>query len=82
MHKDKAKRLGYNGDGPEILSHPFFASLDLKKLEAKEIEAPFKPEISSDVVDTKYFNAKNDIKDLTETHVPEAKIRKIEKFKD
>jgi len=30
----------------------------------------------------KYFNAKSDIKDLTETFIPEARMRKIEKFKD
>jgi hypothetical protein len=80
LAKDKLKRLGVAGDSPEILAHPFFASLDLKKLEAKMIEAPYKPEISTDFVDVKYFNAKNDAKDLTETYVPEAKIRKIEKF--
>lgn len=64
------------------MNHPFFADLNLEKLLIKEIEAPFKPEISSDVVDTKYFNAKNDAKDLTETFIPEAKMRKVEKFKD
>jgi len=40
------------------------------------------PELSGDIVDMKYFNVKNDAKDLTETYVPEAKIRKVEKFKD
>lgn len=82
MHKDKAKRLGFSGDGAEILAHPFFSSLDLKALEAKILEAPYKPEISTENIDVKFFNAKNDAKDLTETYVPEAKIRKIEKFKD
>jgi len=33
--KEKAKRLGYANDAEEILSHPFFASLDLSKLAAK-----------------------------------------------
>ncbi len=46
------------------------------------MEPPFKPEISADQLDTKFFNAKSDVKDLTETYVPEAKIRKVEKFKD
>ena len=48
----------------------------------KGMEAPFKPELSSDTLDVKYFNAKSDAKDLTETFIPEAKIRKVEKFKD
>jgi len=34
LHKDRSKRLGYKDDGAEILSHPFFKDLDLKKLEA------------------------------------------------
>jgi hypothetical protein len=34
LTKDKTKRLGYEGDMNEILSHPFFASLDLVKMEA------------------------------------------------
>ena len=82
LTKEKTKRLGYEGDGQEILAHPFFKDLNLEKLLVKEIEAPFKPEISSDTVDTKYFNAKSEAKDLTETFIPEAKMRKVEKFKD
>ena len=35
LAKDKAKRLGYKGDGDEILAHPFFADMDLQKLEMK-----------------------------------------------
>jgi len=40
--------LGFEGDGEQVLAHPFFSSFDLKKLEVKEVDAPFKPEISSD----------------------------------
>ena len=29
LHKEKEQRLGYKGDGEEILSHPFFASLNI-----------------------------------------------------
>ena len=46
------------------------------------MEPPFKPEISSTTLDVKFFNAKSDVKDLSETYVPEASIRKVEKFKD
>ena len=74
--------MGFANDGAEVLAHPFFASLDIEKVEAKSVEPPFKPEVSQDQLDVKYFNAKSDAKDLTETYVPEAKIRKVEKFKD
>jgi hypothetical protein len=82
LQKDKSKRLGHNGDGAEVLAHPFFASLNLDAVEGKTMDPPFKPEISQDQLDIKFFNAKSDAKDLTETYVPEAKIRKVEKFKD
>ncbi len=82
LAKDKSKRLGTTGDGQEILAHPFFASLDLEKLLAQQMVPPFKPELSTDQLDVKYFNAKSDVKDLAETFIPEAKMRKVEKFKD
>lgn len=80
LAKDKAKRLGYKDDGDEILKHPFFKDLDIAKLERKEVEPPFKPDVSADF--SKFFNVKSDAKDLTETYVPEVNIRKIEKAKD
>lgn len=70
LAKDKSKRLGYKGDGDEVLAHPFFADLDLKKMERKIMPAPFKPEISQDFLDTKYFNVKTDAESLKETVVP------------
>jgi hypothetical protein len=47
--KDKTKRLGANGDIDEILAHPFFADIDIAKLLRKEIESPYRPEISDDL---------------------------------
>jgi hypothetical protein len=43
---------------------------------------PFKPELSQDQLDTKFFNVKNDPQALVETYVPEAKARKVKEFKD
>lgn len=80
LAKDKSKRLGCKDDGAEILRHPFFADLDMVKLARKEVDPPFKPDVSADF--SKYFNVKSDAKDLTETYVPEINIRKIEKAKD
>ena len=82
MQKNKANRLGFANDGEEVLKHPFFQGIDLNKLMRQEIEAPFKPEVSADGLDVKYFNAKSDAKDLAETYIPEAKSRKVEKYKD
>lgn len=35
LAKDKTKRLGFKDGGKEVLGHPFFADLDLEKLEKK-----------------------------------------------
>lgn len=48
------------GGGPddvkEIMSHPFFASINWKDLENKKIQPPFKPQVTSDT-DTRYFDS-------------------------
>jgi len=55
LEKDKAKRLGAKSDIDEILAHPFFKSLDIEKLLAKELIPPYKPEIKDDL---KFFDTK------------------------
>ena len=47
LEKDRRKRLGQKGDAQDVLSHPFFASIDQEKLIRKELEAPYKPKIES-----------------------------------
>ncbi|XP_063920570.1 ribosomal protein S6 kinase alpha-5-like isoform X2 [Zophobas morio] len=48
--KDPRKRLGGGeGDAKELKKHPFFKSLDWSKLARKEIPAPFKPVIRSEL---------------------------------
>lgn len=64
-----------------MLDHPFFKSLDIEKLEKYLLPPPFKPDLGSQL-DVKYFNAKQTEKDLTETYVPEAKTKKVEKLQD
>jgi len=56
LDKDPAKRLGTSGGVDEILSHPFFASINLDELVEKKIEAPFKPKLSSNVLDVSNFD--------------------------
>jgi len=49
LNKTPEKRLGGGeADGKEVLGHPFFASMDLKKVEAREMPAPMIPKISSE----------------------------------
>jgi hypothetical protein len=44
LNREPEKRLG-NAGAQEIKSHPFFASIDWKKLMAKRIQPPFKPSV-------------------------------------
>lgn len=80
--KDKDKRLGNKGDWKEILQHPFFEGIDIDKLLKKQIKPIFKPDLSKHKIDTKYFNAESDERDLVETIVPQEKVKKIESVKD
>jgi len=46
--KDPKKRLGHATDFEEIKNHPWFADLNWEKLAKKEIDTPFKPQVSGD----------------------------------
>jgi len=48
LHKDQTKRLGAQADSLEVLSHPWFSSLDWSKLLERKLKAPFVPEVSGD----------------------------------
>jgi serum/glucocorticoid-regulated kinase 2 len=56
LDKDPAKRLGSKNGVDEILGHPFFASINFDELLIKKIEAPFKPKLSSNVLDVSNFD--------------------------
>jgi len=45
LTRDTAKRLS---DPPKIIAHPWFRNIDFEKLEAKEIQPPFVPKVSTD----------------------------------
>jgi len=48
LNKDKAERLGSNGDSEEILAHPFFASLNLQDVLEGSMKPPLKMEFGAD----------------------------------
>lgn len=54
LARNPAKRLGNSG-AAEIKSHPFFSSIDWKKLYAKKIQPPFKPNVEN-AADTSNFD--------------------------
>lgn len=57
LRRDPAKRLGSGPSGAqEIMDHPFFASIDFDKLFKREVEAPFKPNVTNDSDTTNVAN--------------------------
>ena len=48
LNKEKAERLGSNGDSEEILAHPFFASLNLQDVLEGSMKPPLKMDFGSD----------------------------------
>lgn len=58
LEKGHKQRLGSKNDVHEILEHPWFADLDISKLEQQKIEPPLRPDVKKSQVDFKYFNLK------------------------
>lgn len=76
LDKNKKKRIGAAGDISEILAHPFFQGIDIEKLQRKELEPPYKPEINDDL---KYFDAKLTAReDFAESIIEESHLRLIQ----
>jgi serum/glucocorticoid-regulated kinase 2 len=46
LTKDQTKRIGSAADSLEILSHPWFADIDISKLLERKLKAPFVPDVS------------------------------------
>ena len=55
LKKDPGERLGTHGGCQEVLEHPWFKSLDVNMLLAKEIVPPYIPELSSNLFDVSAF---------------------------
>lgn len=70
LNKDRKQRLGQNKDVDEILTHPWFADINISDLLEKKIAAPFVPEISSKR-DLQNFDPEVTAEELTESVLPE-----------
>jgi len=44
LDRNALTRLGSNGDVNEVISHPFFQTVDFDKLQNKSIVPPYKPQ--------------------------------------
>jgi serum/glucocorticoid-regulated kinase 2 len=56
LEKDPANRLGSKNGLEDILQHPWIKTIEFEKLVGKQIEAPFKPKLSDDLMDVSNFD--------------------------
>lgn len=54
LQLDPPRRLGFNNDGEEVKSHPFFAGIEWVAIQQRRVTPPFKPQVSQ-AGDVKYF---------------------------
>lgn len=72
--KDAAQRLGSLARGPcEIIEHPWFHEIDIEALRAREITAPWVPDVE-DQFDLSFFNDWSNLQD--KTTLPQTPISK------
>lgn len=79
LAKDKTKRLGVENDIDDVISHPYFASLNIEELKKKTLTPPYLPEITKDQIGT-YFKLKTDSKSVSDTMIPNQKVKQIKKY--
>lgn len=82
LEKDPANRLGTKEGIDEIISHPFFSSLNFDQLVAKEIEPPFKPKLSADLLDVSNFDTQFTSEEAINSVVPTQKLDQIRRNQD
>ncbi|CAO3648738.1 unnamed protein product [Cunninghamella echinulata] len=74
LTRDPSERLGHNG--PEVIkNHPFFASIDWRKLMQKKVQPPFKPLVEN-AYDTTNFDDEFTSEAPLESMVDESHISK------
>lgn len=56
LEKDPKKRIGLKGGLEEIISHPWFAGIDVDALLARKLKPEFKPTLSSNPMDVTNFD--------------------------
>lgn len=56
LEKDPVNRLGSKEGIEEILRHPWLADINIDQLVSKQIDPPFRPKLTTDVLDVSNFD--------------------------
>ena len=73
LSRDPDQRLGKQGGAAEILSHPWFASVDQEALIHKRVKPPYIPNCNS----FKHFNASSDPVDMHMTMIDDQAVKLV-----
>jgi hypothetical protein len=73
--------LGTKEDIDEILRHPFLATITESDLVGKKIEPPFKPKLSSDLLDVSCFDSQFTSEEAINSVIPIQKLDQIKKHR-
>ena len=82
LKKDSKDRIGTTKGLEEILSHPWFASIDRNALLNKTITPKFKPKLSKDALDITNFDKMFTSEEAIHSVLPMSAQKKINKQKD
>jgi serum/glucocorticoid-regulated kinase 2 len=79
--KDRKERLGQRNDVDEILTHPWFADIDIDDVKHKRMPSPYIPKIDGNR-DLSNFDPEMTNQTLKESILPEASVNIILDKKD
>ena len=80
LEKNPNKRIGYEKGVQEIIEHDWFKDIDIDKLINRQLEAPFKPKLTSDLKDVSNFDKEFTSKSLEQSIIPKKGKKKIEQY--
>ena len=64
------------------MSHPFFSDIKIQDILEKKVEAPFKPKLSTNVLDVSNFDQQFTSEEAVNSVIPANKLAQIKKFQD
>lgn len=86
LTKDPKERIGTEGGMDEIIGHDWFKDINFEELLKKEIDAPFLPDLTTEVTDVSNFDDQFTDLDPTNSMMPQKNLemvqRRADEFKD